>query len=236
MPTQTATSLVPLFLFGVLVVIGALGMAIWYQTRRLALRNWRRFATEIQGEFKAKNSLAPERVFGTLYNRPYVLEAGVSHEDDAPYYHTRGAFPIKNPSNFIMGLRRKSLLEEVQTLRERKTAGVSTENQSGSTTRIDVDDPDFERRFFVISNQTEVATSLLNSEVRRELTRYPDIEIYVRINEIEWRRAGEIADMRVIQRLNDMLNEMVIAIDALPKRTISLSERLAADELIAKGI
>lgn len=109
----STTSLVPLFIFGLLSVVALFGVAIWYLTRRAALRSWQRFATEIEGEFKAKNSVAPERVFGTLHNRPYVLETAISHEDDAPYHHTRGAFPIKNPSNFVMGLRRKSVLEEI---------------------------------------------------------------------------------------------------------------------------
>lgn len=225
MPTLALLSLVPLVILGILVALVALAGAIWYQSRRSALRSWQRFATEIDGEFRAKNSLSPERVFGTLHNRPYVLETGISHEDDAPYYHTRGAFPIKNPANFIMGVRRKSLLEEMQTLREKD-----------STEKIDLNDPDFERRFFVLSNSAEHAAPLLDSEVRRELSRYPDIEIYVRINEIEWRRAGEEGDMRVIRRLNGMLATMAESIDALPKRPISLTERLAAEEMIAKGI
>lgn len=105
-----------------------------------------------------------------------------------------------------------------------------------ATSYLTIDDPDFLRRFFVISNLPEVASALLHDEARRELTRYPDVEIYVRINEIEWRRAGEVSDIRVIKRLNDLLNEMAVTIDSQPKRTVSLSERLAAEERIAKGI
>ncbi len=66
--------------------------------------------------------------------------------------------------------------------------------------------------------------------------RYSDVEIYVRRGELEWRRAGTQGDMQAIRRLNDLLADMAETIDALPKRALSLSELLADEELIAKGV
>lgn len=204
------------------LILVAGGLAVWYLSRRAVVRAWQRFALEVEGEFKAKNTLAPERVLGTLNNRPFVLETALSHDDDAPYYHTRAAFPVRNPSTFIMGVRRKSLLEEAQTRRD--------------AAAFDLNDPDFERHFFVVCNEGAHLPAILTEEVRRELSRYADIEIYARLSEIEWRRAGAQGDLRVIRRLNELLSQMATTIDGLPKRTISLTDRMAAEELIAKGI
>ena len=195
---------------------------MWARTRQAAVRAWQQLAQEAGGEFRAKSRLAPERVIGTLHDRPFVLETALSHEDDAPYFHTRGAFPLKNPAGFILGVRRKSLLEEAQTRRD--------------TPAFDLQDGDFTRQFFVVCNDPPTLPAILTPEARRELSRYGDIEIYARIGEIEWRRAGEVADLRVIRRLNQTLADMATVIDALPKRTRTLTERLADDDLIAKGV
>ncbi len=224
MHNAPATSSIPFGLVALLAlaVFAALAWLAWAWTRLNAVRAWQRLGEDIGGEFKAKSRLAPLRVVGTLHERPFVLETALSHEDDAPYFHTRGAFPVRNPGGFILGVRRKSLLEEAQTRRD--------------TPAFDLDDPDFTRQFFVVCNDKPALANVLTSEVRRELARYGDIEVYARIGEIEWRRAGEVSDLRVIRRLNQTLADMATAIDALPKRTRTLTERLADDDLIAKGV
>ncbi len=211
--------------FCIALIVGVMvGLAagLWLRGRRGVVRAWQKLARDLDGEFKARNSLSPERVIGTLRERPYVLETAISHDDDAPYYHTRGAFPIRNPASFILGVRRKSLLEEAQTRRDRPA--------------FDLEDADFTRQFFVVCNDAQNLPLVLTREARRELSRYSDIEIYVRRGELEWRRAGAQGDMRAIKRLNDLLADMAEAIDALPKRPRTLSELLADEELITKGI
>lgn len=203
-------------------VVAGLAGGTWYASRRAVVRAWQQLARDLDGEFKARNSISPERVIGTLRQRPYVLETGLSHEDDAPYFHTRGAFPLRNPASIILGVRRKSLLEEAQTRRDRPA--------------FDLEDGDFHRQFFVVCNDAQVLPEVLTSAVRRELGRYSDVEIYVRRGELEWRRAGAQGDMRAIRRLNDLLADMAETIDALPKRALTLSELLADEELIAKGV
>ena len=130
--------------FCIALIVGVMvGLAagLWLRGRRGVVRAWQKLARDLDGEFKARNSLSPERVIGTLRERPYVLETAISHDDDAPYYHTRGAFPIRNPASFILGVRRKSLLEEAQTRRDRPA--------------FDLEDADFTRQFFVVCNDAQ---------------------------------------------------------------------------------
>ncbi|HZP80866.1 MAG TPA: hypothetical protein VFB21_04440 [Chthonomonadaceae bacterium] len=190
--------------------------------RRGALRAWQAFAREIGGAFSAKNRLAPARVVGTVRGRDFLLETALSYEDEAPYYHTRACLPLRNAASFVLGLRHKSLLEEAQTRRD--------------PARLPLDDPDFERQFFVVCNDLEALPAVLTRETRRELARYPDVEVYTRLNEIEWRRAGEERDARTLLRLTHLLADMAEAIDALPPRARTLSERLADEALIEKGV
>ena len=81
-----------------------------------------------------------------------------------------------------------------------------------------------------------VAGKALDTEIRRQLMQYNDVEIYVRADVIEWRRAGEVSDLQSIRRLNNALARAANAIDALPKRSLALSQRLAFEEQIRKGI
>lgn len=208
--------------FLLLLGLTAVSVVLWYWLRRAALRAWRTYARRIGGELRERNAFSPAVLAGTLKERPFLMETATSHEDDAPYYHTRAALPIRNSAGFILGLRRKSLLEEAQTRKE--------------AAAFDLQDPDFERRFFLVSNDGSRLPDLLTKEVRRELARYSDVEIYVRLSEVEWRRAGEQSDLKAIERLNALLAEMAEAIDALPSRPKSLSQRLADEALIAKGV
>lgn len=204
------------------VAIALLASWIWYWMRRAALRTWAAFATQIGGEFKARNDISPAVVIGKIRERPFLMETATSHEDEAGYYHTRGSVPIRNAGSFILGLRRKSLLEEAQT--------------RGEKTSYHLDDPDFEGRFFIVCNDWDHLESILTPEVRRELRRYHDIEIYVRLGEMEWRRSGEQSDIAIIRRLNETLLDMAEAIDRLPSRGRSLTQCLADEKMIEKGV
>ena len=190
--------------------------------RRRAYRAWQRLAIELDGEFSPKNEISPRLVTGKLADRPYLLETAISHEDDAGYYHTRSAVPLKNLGSFVMGIRRKSLLEEVQTRSEKSLSGMNL--------------PDFENRFFLYCNDPENLANLLTGEVRSEILRYHDLEIYVRLGEIEWRRAGEQSDLKTIRRLNELMLRMASAIDDFPVRGRSLTQCLADEKMIEKGV
>jgi len=206
----------------ILVILAAAGTGTWIWMRRSALRAWQRYANLIGGEFRARDQFSPACITGTVETRPFLLETATSHEDDAPYYHTRGAVPVRNNAGFILGVRRKSLLEEAQTRRDKPSSGL--------------DDPDFERQFFIVCNDTGSLSTILTAHARDELKRYHDVELYMRLSEIEWRRAGEQSDLRVLRSLTTLLVEMAIAIESLPARQQTLSQRLAAEALLAKGV
>ena len=206
----------------VVIALIALACAIAYWLRRSAIRAWEAFAKGIGGEFKARDRFAPAYISGKFGAYPFFMETASSHEDEAPYYHTRAAVPIKNPSGLILGLRHKSLLEEVQT--------------RGENPPYSLGDAEFERRFFLVCNAPEGLSELLTPEIRRTLSRYHDIEIYIRFDTMEWRRAGEQNELETIQRLCTLLTTMADAVDKLPKRTLSLSQRLSDEALIQKGV
>ncbi|HLV79853.1 MAG TPA: hypothetical protein VKT32_06200 [Chthonomonadaceae bacterium] len=207
-----------------LVVLALLAAAfgLWRALRGAAKRAWRAYASEIGAEFSPQSRLAPGRITGQVGGRPFVLETALSYEDEAPYFHTRAALPLQNPAGFILGLRHKSLLEEVQT--------------RGEKPATDLDDPAFMRRFFLVCNSPADLPAVLTPVVRQQLSRYADVEVYARLSEIEWRRAGAQSDRRALQRLTDALCAMADAIEALPARPRTLSERLADEALIQKGV
>ncbi len=209
-----------LWLIGFLFVLVA-GTA-WFAYRLKTNRVWRTFATKIQGEFRPRSMMSPDVLTATVRGRGYMLETATSHDDDAPYYHTKASIPIKNPAGFVMGLRRKSMLEEAQS---RNEAAV-----------IDLGDAEFGRRFFVVSNDPDAVSLVLTPEARRELNRYHDVEIYVRLGTLEWRRSGEVNALPCIERLTDLILDMGEGIDKLPARPRTLSERLADEALIQKGV
>ena len=207
-----------LILLGVCVITGG---SIWW-LRKSASRVWQQFAAEVKGEYRAKNSLSPACVVGDFGTRPFILETALSHDDDAPYYHTRGAIPTKNRAGIVLGLRRKSLLEEAQT---RKVEA-----------EFDLHDSDFTRRFFIVCTAPEHLEEILTTEVRRELSRYNDIELYIRFEELEWRRGGEVSDLNSIRRLMTLIGGIASTLDTMPSRSLTLSRRLADEALIAKGV
>jgi|SRR5579884_35337 len=206
----------------ILLALLAAAFGLWRVLRDAARRAWRAYAAQIGAEFTSESPHAPGRITGQMRGRPFVMETALSYEDEAPYFHTRAALPLRNQAGFILGLRHKSLLEELQT--------------RGEKPAIDLDDADFMRHFFVVSNAPADLPSILTPAVRQELSRYADVEIYARLQEIEWRRAGAQSDRRALQRLTEALADMAEAIDALPARPRTLSERLADEALIQKGV
>ncbi len=213
----------PAWMFLVAIItLAACATAIALWVRRGPYRAWKAFAAAIGGEFRSAGGLAPQLVTGEVRSRPFMLETATSHEDDAGYYHTRGRTPIKNRASLILGIRRKSLLEEVQT--------------RGEPSPYELDDPDFARHFNIYCNDSVNLPAVLTPEARRELRRYHDVEIYVRMAEMEWRRGGEERDLRTIERLTGLLIDMADAIDALPVRGRSLTQVLADEKVIEKGV
>jgi hypothetical protein len=219
-PAQQTIHAWTLWLLGFVVVLLA-GVA-WFAYRLKTNRVWRTFAAKIKGEFRPRNLMSPDVLTATVRGRGYMLETAISHDDDAPYYHTKASIPIKNPAGFVMGLRRKSMLEEAQSRNE--------------TSAVNVGDAEFHRRFFIVSNDAEAVDAVLNAEARRELNRYHDVEIYVRLGTMEWRRSGEVNALDCIERLTDLILDMGEGIDKLPARPRTLSERLADESLIQKGV
>jgi hypothetical protein len=219
-PGQATIHVWTLWLLGLLVVL--VGSVAWYAYRRKTNRVWRAFAAKIDGEFRPRNAMSPDVLTATVRGRGFMLETATSSEDDAPYYHTKASIPIKNAAGFVMGLRRKSMLEEAQSRRE--------------TAVVDLGDAEFSRRFFVVSNDPDAVHTVLTPEARRELNRYHDVELYVRLGTMEWRRSGEVNSLECIQRLTDLLLDMGERIDKLPSRPRTLSERLADEALIQKGV
>jgi len=209
-----------LWLMGLLILLAA--AAVWFAFRMQTNRAWRTFAAQIKGEFRPRSLMSPDVLTATVRGRGYMLETATSSEDDAPYYHTKASIPIKNSAGFVMGLRRKSMLEEAQSRKE-----VSV---------IDFGDAEFGRRFFVVSNDPEAVGAVLTPEARRELNRYHDVEIYARLGTLEWRRSGEVNSLPCIERLTNLILDMGESIDKLPARPRTLSERLADEALIQKGV
>ena len=209
------------FVVGIVALAALIAIVVLW-LRRSAYRAWNTFASSVGADFRAADGLSPHVVSGEIRQRPFLMETATSHEDDAGYYHTRGRVPIKNTGSFILGLRRKSLLEAAQTRGEAGT--------------VDLDDAEFQRQFFIYCNDAQNLSLVLTTEARRELLRYHDVELYVRIGEMEWRRAGEQSDLKTIRRLTDLLLDMAEVIDRFPSRGRSLIQLLADEKMIEKGV
>jgi len=212
----------PYFNMFAIVATAAVVYAVAYRLRTAAVRAWSHYSTEIGGEFEAKSQLSPRFVSGTIGGRAVFMETATNNDDDAPYYHTRVSTPIRNNYFLITGLRRKSMLEEAQSRRD--------------SPQFNLGDAEFDRRFHLVCNEPEILGSLFDHEVRRGLLRYPDVEIYVGLSVLEWRRSGEVSDIQAIRWLNSTLTTLADRIEALPVRPITLSQRLKDEDLIRKGI
>jgi hypothetical protein len=129
---------------------------------------------------------------------------------------------MKNPASVVMGLRHKSMLEEVATRKEERP--------------VPTGDQDFDRSFFLVMNSPEHVETVLPAEVRRTLSRYSDVEIYLKSTQIEWRRSGTMRSAQDMLALFDVAAEIADALDKLPLRTISLSQKMEEEALIEQGI
>lgn len=224
---------------GAIALIAAAGAAaagVWaYASQGKAARAWARYAHEISGEFTATAARTPDYLEGTIDGRALFMRTAVSHDDDAPYFHTLAAMPLENPGVMIAGLRRKSMLEEAQT-RSRPTYAEMEAITAGAVPRAQIDDPAFVRSFFLVCNDAEHIAQILTTSVREELSRWPDVEVYIRRKQIEWRRPGALSDTASMRRLNLMLAGMAAAVDALPARRVGLTRLMEDEALIARGV
>jgi hypothetical protein len=194
----------------------------YYRFRTASVRAWRNFAQTIGGEFEAKSAYSPRFVSGSMGDRAVFVETSTSHEDDAPYYHTRVSTPVFNPGQHTFGLRRKSMLEEAQT--------------RGSDALLVTGDRDFDGRFMMAAGDAEALKSVLTPEVRKGLVKYGDVEIYLAGEVLEWRRAGEVRDAEALKHLTQILVTLAEGIDRLPARGITLSQKLSEQDLLRKGV
>jgi hypothetical protein len=203
--------------------------------RRAPLRVWKAYAEEIGGEFSPRDSNSPAFISVSLEKRDLFIETATSHDDEAPYFHTRATMPIRNPGAVILGIRRKSMLEEAKT-RNSPTYEEMQAHAAGALPLVALNDPEFQRRFFVVCNDEGALSGILTAEARRELSRYNDVEIYVRRRTIEWRRAGALSDINCMRRLTDLLGSLADYLDSVPKRSVTLTRLLEDERLIEKGI
>lgn len=188
--------------------------------RRATRRAWIEVAAALGGDLEA----APRgmAVRGCFRGYTAFLGEGVSFEDAAPYYHTRGALSIQNPARVVLGLRRKSLLEEYLTRHERSAA-------------ITGDDR-FDRVFFVAVSVPEYAQVLLPQQVRDTLARWNDVEVYVKGNQIAWRRASTVRSARAMVALFEAIATMADLLAGLPPRELTLEQQQEEEKLIERGI
>ncbi|MEP6755918.1 MAG: hypothetical protein ABJA67_10495 [Chthonomonadales bacterium] len=204
------------------IVIGAGGWLGYDTYRKSILRNWTAVAEKLGGTLVTDGPGNRWKIKGRLGDRPAFLQEDVSHEEAAAYHHTRGSLNIQNPAHLIIGLRHKSMLEEV----------VTQKDESGVTTGV----AEFDRQFFFISNVPEMAATLFDQELQKELHRHSDLEIYLRSSSIEWRRSGKVKSSTEIMRLFDAIQRIAVLVGELEPRTLTADQRVAESELIAKTI
>ncbi len=209
-----------------IVVVAAVLWAVFTLGRKTAAAGvraaWERVAGRLESTLEGAPWSSSLSVKGRYRGRAAFVKQAVSHEDPIPYPHTRGSLNIQNPANLIMGLRRKSLLEEVSTRKDARP--------------VETGDPDFDRGFFLVLTLPEYVDRLLSTDVRKTLSRYGDVEVYLRSTQIEWRRSGLVRSDRDMLVLMETIADMADVVESLPPRSLSLSERLAEEEVIREGV
>lgn len=214
-------SLLPPYV-GYMLAVALIAAAAWglWRWRTAGMRAaWREVAEQIGGTLE---NAGPFSLRGRRRGYAVSLQQAVSHEDTAAYRHTRGVITVLNPASAVMGLRRKSALEEFATRKDART--------------VETGDPDFDRAFFLLLTVPEHVGALLPREVRRALSKYSDVEVYLRSTQIEWRRAGTVASSRDIIALFDATADIADNLKTLPPRSITLSQKIAEEALIEGGI
>ncbi len=201
-----------------LLILLAWGLWRWAISRKV--RAWKAVAQDLAGTLELVQGKMC--VTGRYRGRAAFLSEAVSFEDAVAYAHTCGALEVTNPARAVLGLRRKSLLEEY-TQRKEPVA-------------IDTGDPEFGRTFLLVLTVPEHAGTLLSDEVRKRLKKFSDVEIYLRGTRLEWRRAGTVGSAREMITLFDIIADIADVLESLPPRTVSLSEALAEEALIKQGI
>ena len=190
--------------------------------RRKGVRNWEQVADKFEGSFSMDGPGGRWKIKGRFQDRPAFLIEDVSHEEAAAYHHTRGSLNISNPAHLIVGLRHKSMLEEVITRKDEAIVVVGV--------------PDFDRQFFMVSNLPADFPSIFTIEIQNSLKQFSDVEIYVRSTSIEWRRAGRLKSAADIIRLFETISIMADQIAIMNTRDLDAAQRMAESEIITKSI
>ncbi|MGC8667899.1 MAG: hypothetical protein ACP5VE_07300 [Chthonomonadales bacterium] len=204
-----------------LAVSAGIMAALWWK-RRLVRRAWGEVARALGGALDFRPGTRAMAVHGTYRGHTAFLGEGTSFEDGVPYHHTRGALSTRNPARVVMGLRRKSLLEEHLTRREENSVATG--------------DPLFDRSFFLVASTPEHAQKLLPEEVRAVLTRWNDVEVYVKGGQIAWRRASRVRSARDMMALFEAIAQMADVLAELPPRELTPEEQQEEERLIEHGI
>ncbi len=203
------------------VIVGSVYLYILWRDKSARII-WDRMAKELSGKCEVDAKTKKLKVKGQFEGFNAFLVQDVGHEDAIPYPHTRGSLNLRNPAMVIMGMRHKSMLEEVQTRKE--------------ASEIDTGDTEFDKLFFVVSNVPEILPPLLGDTVRKSLRKYHDVEVYLRASRIEWRRAGLMRSTNEMMELYKVIFEIGRLVEALPPRTVTLTQKMADEALIEKGV
>lgn len=217
-----APGLVPTWLGGVLLVVLAalLGVAAWRGWRRALRRNWLSVAHGLEGVLDDVEGKL--RVRGHYRGMPAFVSEAVSYESGAPYAHTRGALNAPNPAHLILGLRRKSVLEEMTTQRDAETAATG--------------DADFDRAFFLVASLPGAVGVVLEPHTRRALLSQTGAEWFVRPASVEWRRPGTLRSARDIMAMLAVAADVASAVGTLPDRALRAADARAEEEILSADL
>ncbi|MCC6731387.1 MAG: hypothetical protein IT208_18840 [Chthonomonadales bacterium] len=217
-----APGLVPTWLGGVLLAALAalLGVAAWGWWRRALRSNWLSVAHGLEGALEAVDGRL--RVRGHYRGMPAFVGEAVSYEGGVPYAHTRGALDAPNPAHLILGLRRKSVLEEMTTQRNADTAATG--------------DADFDRAFFLVASLPDAVGVVLEPHTRRALLTQAGSEWFVRPASVEWRRPGTLRSARDIMAMLAVAADVASAVGTLPDRALRPADARAEEEILNAGL
>src|SRR6185437_11839727 len=94
-----------------LLCLAALIAAIYHTWRTRVVAAWRSAAAKLDAHYADGTSTRPGAVTGTASGREFDLRTGVSYEDGPAYHHTAANIQCQNPAALVVGLRRRSVLE-----------------------------------------------------------------------------------------------------------------------------
>ena len=206
----------------VMLALAACGFAILRLKQRAIRRAWAEAAEALGGKLQVPPGKRTMVVHGAYRGYNAFLGEGVSFEDAAPYYHTRGALSIRNPAHVVLGLRHKSLLEEFLTRNELNA--------------VPTGDPSFDRAFYLVVSTPEHVRLLIPESIRRVLARWNDVEVYVNGPQIAWRRASTVRSVKEMMALFEVIAGMADVLGNLPPRDLTPEQKHEEEKLIEHGV